>query len=315
MKKIFSKEVIIGLCVIMALSILFFGINYLKGINLFQPANFYTVSYKNVGGLETAAAVTIDGYKVGQVRDIQFDYAHPGTIKVTLALNEELRVPEDSQAELASSLLGGPSIVLHLGASSKMLPVGSAIRPATAAPDLMSAVSNDILPQVSAMLPTIDSLMVSLNATARNLAMISANPAINASVTRLDRISADIAALSATLRSTLGPAVAQASGQLPVIMRNAAGITTQLDSVASDLAVLSSQLKSLPIASTMDNVEGLTSNLLKVSQELNNPDGTLGKLMNDPELYNSLHRVSNDIDALILDIKKNPKRYISIKLL
>lgn len=315
MKKLFSKEFIIGLCVIMALCILFFGINYLKGINLFQPANYYTVSYKNVGGLETAAAVTIDGYKVGQVRNVEFDYAHPGVIKVTLALNDELRVPEDSQAELASSLLGGPSIVLHLGSSSKMLPVGGEIQAAQPSADLMGTVTNDIMPTVTHMLPTIDSLAVNLNLTARNIALLSANPALNRTVTRLDQISANIAALSLSLRNSLGPAIAQSSSQLPVIMNNTASITTRLDSVAYDLSVLSSQLKTLPLDGTMQNIEAITANLNKMSNDLNNPNGTLGKLMNDPALYNSLHRVTSDIDSLIIDIKKNPKRYISIKLL
>ena len=96
---------------------------------------------------------------------------------------------------------------------------------------------------------------------------------------------------------------------------NTAHITTQLDSVARDLSVLSSELKSLPIAGTMDNVEATTANLRKMSDDLNNPNGTLGLLMRDPELYRQLNRVTADIDSLIVDIKKNPKRYISIKLL
>ena len=107
MKKLFNKELIIGISVILAIVILFFGIEYLKGINMFSPANFYYVNCANVSGLEISSPVMIDGYKVGQVREISYDYDNPGKIKVLLAVNKKLRVPDDSYAVLASTLMGG----------------------------------------------------------------------------------------------------------------------------------------------------------------------------------------------------------------
>ena len=98
-------------------------------------------------------------------------------------------------------------------------------------------------------------------------------------------------------------------------MDNAGKITTNLDVVVNDLAVLSAQLKALPLQSTMDNVNATTANLSTFSAQLNDKNSTLGMLMNDPQLYNQLNRVTADIDSLIVDIKRNPKRYISIKLL
>lgn len=307
MNKLKSKEFIIGICVIVALAILFFGINFLKGINLFTPANFYTVSYDNVAGLETAAAVTIDGYKVGQVRDIEFDYENPGKIKVTLALDKNLRVPYDSQAIITPSMLSGPSIEIRLGKSRKYLDIGSEI-PAGAGADMMGTVTNEIMPKVVDILPTLDSLLVNLNATARNLNELSGHPALYASVSRLDIITANVAALSSSLKTTMNT-------QVPGVMRNANSITAHLDSVTADLAILSSQLKELPLQGTMDNVMATTANLKALSEDLNNPQGTLGQLMHNPELYDRLSRVTADIDSLIVDIKAHPKRYISIKLL
>lgn len=314
MKKIFSKELIIGLCVITALVILFFGINYLKGINLFKPANFYVVEYDNVMGLETAAAVTIDGYKVGQVRDIEFDYAKPGKIKVTLALNENLRVPADSHALIQGSLLGGPSIVIQLGKSDKMIPIGGII-PSGVAPDLMSNITDEIMPKVAGIIPTLDSLMINLNSTAENINTISGHPAILNSVDRLDDITADIAGLSSDLRASLGASV-------PSLLNNANSVTLNLDSMSRNLAQLSYNLKNIPVDATMDdlnvimnNLKGLSANLETLSANLNNPDGTVGKMLNDPTIYNRLSQVTADIDSLIVDIKRNPKRYISIKLL
>lgn len=307
MNKLKSKEFIIGLSVIVALAILFFGINFLKGINLFTPANFYTVSYDNVAGLETAAAVTVDGYKVGQVRDIEFDYENPGKIKVTLALNKNLRVPVDSRALITPSLLSGPSIEIQLGKSKKFLEIGSAI-PAGAGTDMMATVTDEIMPKVVDILPTLDSLMVNLNATAQNLNALSGHPALYASVSRLDMITANVAALSSSLKTTMNT-------QVPGVMGNARSITAHLDSVTADLAVLSAQLKALPLDGTMDNVMATTANLKALSESLNSPDGTLGQLMHNPELYHRLNRVTADIDSLIVDIKAHPKRYISIKLL
>lgn len=307
MKTLKSKEFIIGLCVIVAGLILFFGINYLKGINLFKPANFYVIMYDNVAGLETAAAVTIDGYKVGQVRDIEFDYNNPGKIKVTIGLNKDLKVPVDSRAMLAPSLLGGPSIELELGKSHKYLEHGGRI-PDAAGADLMATVNNEIMPKVQKILPTLDSIMLNINATAENINVLTSHPALYASVSRLDLITGNVAALSSSLKTTM-------NGQLPGVMNNAYSITTRLDSTAANLALLSAQLKELPLQGTMENVYATTANLSALSSDLRNPNGTLGQLMNNPELYNRLSRVSADIDSLILDIKAHPKRYISIKLL
>lgn len=300
MKKVFSKEFIIGLCVILALVILFFGIDYLKGINLFRPANFYYANYDNVAGLEVAAPVNVDGYKVGQVREVSFDYDNPGKIKVLLALDSKLRIPEDSYASLESGLLDGAYVTLHLGKSTKIIEVGGDV-PTQIAPDLMSAVSNEVLPGVASILPKVDSLLANLN-------RIVADSALLQSVQRLDGISANLLATSSSLNGSM-------SRQVPMILNNAGRITTHLDTITSDLTELSAQLKALPLQSTMTNVESVTGNLVAFSEKLNSSKGTLGLLMNDPELYNQLNRVSADVDSLIVDIKRNPKRYISIKLL
>ncbi len=300
MKKLLTKEFIIGLSVIAAIAILIFGIEYLKGINMFSPANFYYVNYENVSGLEVAAPVSIDGFKVGQVREISYDYDNPGKIRVLLAVNKKLRVPEDSYAVLSSTLMGGGYVDIKMGESKKMLEVGSDIR-TKEVPGLMDALAKDVMPAVSTILPRIDSLLYNLNS-------LAGDPALAQSVRRLDGITGNILTATQGLNSVMGRDV-------PAVMYNARSITTKVDSVSANLIALSNQLKQLPIASTMDNVNAVTDNLVKFSNRLNSESSTLGKLTNDPELYNRLNRVSADIDSLILDIKKNPKRYISIKLL
>lgn len=300
MKKIISKEFIIGLCVIVALVILFFGIDYLKGINLFKPANFYTVEYDNVAGLEIAAPVSIDGYKVGQVREINYDYEHPGKIKVLLALNKELRLPEGTAAVIESTLLSGAYINLKLGTGQKTIPVGGNVSSGHSA-DLMASLSNDIMPSVNSILPRVDSLMYNLN-------VLTGDPALYQAIQRLDGISMNVLSATSGLDNSL-------NRQVPAILSNAGKITNNLDTITGNLGAFTTQLNNLPLPEAMDNVNRLTANLLAFSNQLNNQKSTLGLLMNDPELYNRLNRISADVDSLIVDIQRNPKRYISIKLL
>lgn len=300
MKKLMSKEFVIGISVIAAIAILVFGIEYLKGINMLSPANFYYVSYSNVSGLEVSAPVTIDGFKVGQVREITYDYDNPGKIRVLLAVNKKLRVPDDSYAVLSSTLMGGGYVDIKMGKSKNMLAIGSDI-PTKHTTGLMETLSADVMPAVNSILPKIDSLLYNLNT-------LVADPALTQSIRRLDIITANVQGATIGLNNTM-------NRDVPAVMGNARRITTKLDTVSNNLAALSYQLRQLPLTSTMDNVNEVTANLVKFSNQLNDDASTLGRLTHDPELYNRLNRVTADIDSLILDIKKNPKRYISIKLL
>ena len=300
MKKIVSKELMIGLSVIVAIAILVIGIEYLKGVNLFKPANFYYATYNDVAGLETAAPVTLNGYKVGQVREISYDYSNPGHIKVLLALNKELQLPEDTRACIGSNFLSGAFIELQLGSSPRKLAVGSDVATGNS-PDALSALTDEVMPKVNSILPRVDTLLYNLN-------LLVSDPALASSIGRLDGITNDMLMTTHGLRGAM-------NSQVPYILNNAGRITHNLDTITYNLSDLSRQLRSLPLQSTMSNVEEITRNLTQFSQQLNDTKSTLGKLTNDPELYNRLNTVAADIDSLIVDIKKNPKRYISIKLL
>ncbi len=300
MKKLFKKEFTIGISVIVAILILFIGIDYLKGINIFKPANFYVADYTNVSGLEVSAPVTIDGYKVGQVREINFNYQQPGKIEVLLALNKSLRIPEDSKAVIGSSLLNGASVEIKMGSSKKMLEVGEHIS-TEAKPDMMAELSDKLLPSVQGVLPKVDSLLNSLN-------LLISDPALKKSIQALDGITANINSASSGLNTVM-------SRQVPTIMNNASQAAANLNTMTKDLAELSAQLSKLPLTTTMDNVNATTENLVKFSNQLNDKNSTLGLLMSDPELYNRINSLTSNIDSLIIDIQKNPKRYISIKLL
>lgn len=300
MKKIFNREFVIGLSVIMAILILVFGIDYLKGINLFRPSHYYTAYYDNVDELSVSSPVLINGYKVGQVRELNFDYKRPGKIEVVLALDKNLELPEGTRAEIGTTLLSGARIELAVGKGPKSIPFGSEL-PTGSKAGLMTAVQDGLMPAITSILPKVDSLLYNLN-------QIAGNPAIGQSINRLDGITADLLAATGGLNTMMNK-------QVPAIAGNAARATQGLDTIVNNLGLLSYQLKSLPLNTTVDNVNQLTANLSDFSKQLTDKNSTLGLLTSDPELYNRLNQVSADIDSLIVDIKKNPKRYISIKLL
>lgn len=306
MKKIFRREVLIALIVIFCLVVLFVGIDYLKGINLFKASNYYYASYTNVEGLTVSSPVTLNGYKVGQVREISYEYDNPGHVLVEMSLDKALQVPQGSQAVLASDILGTASIQLQLAQNTTMHAIGDRLIGVNQ-PSLLAGLGNDLMPKVSQTFARVDTLLASLN-------VIASDPAILASVQRLDAISADLAATTAQIR--------QLAGTLPPVMRNVTSITSNVNTITSDLTsssadlkVVTSQLAQARIDSLLNNITATTANLRSLTAELSNPHSTLGLLMGDGALYYNLNRTVTSLDSLFVDIKRNPKRYISIKLL
>lgn len=294
-----KKEVLIGLCAVIALLVLYFGIEFLKGVNLFKPANYYYASYTDVAGLQKSAPVTINGFKVGQVREISYEYDNPGHVRVELSLDRELRLPVGSKAVIEQDLLGTSTVVLRMSDSKDFQEIGSRIQGETAQ-GLMGSVSEQLMPSVSAIFPKIDSLVTSLNA-------LVGDPALAKSVKRLDDITLSLDQTMRQLNAT--------AGQLGPVMKNVNGITGNVNTVTADLAQVSGKLAELPVDSLMNNIMVLSGNLRALSEELDNPESTIGALTCDRALYDNLNNAAASLDSLLIDVKKNPKRYISIKLL
>ncbi len=299
MKKIFKKEVIIGICAIIALVILISGIEFLKGINIFKPENHYYISYTNVAGLDIASPVTVNGYKVGQVLNIQYEYDNPGHVSVEISLDKELKLPLGTKAVLSSDLLGSASIALDMSTEKEFHKIGDKITGSTPS-GLMDNVTNEILPSVAVIIPKVDSLLSTVNA-------LVADPSIYASIKRLNDITANLSETTSKLNNFVGT--------LNPVMTDVKGFTTNLNEISTDLAVVSEELKNLPLDSTMDNINATTKNLQNITNTLNSKESSLGLLINDDKLYNNLNGAVGSLDSLLIDIKKNPKRYISIKLL
>lgn len=298
MKKFFSKEVKIAVAVIVSLCFLFWGIQYLKGVNLFEPVNYYYSYFESVDGLTESAPVTIKGLQVGLVREVSYEYA-TGRICVKMSLDPKLCVPEGSEAVVASDLLGTASVALNLAAGEELIEVGGEI-PGTTASGLMDAIGNDVLPGVSEMLPKIDSILTSINT-------LLASPALTNSVQRLDAVTANLEAATRGLNAMMGQAV-------PGVIENVDSITANLSVVTRDLTEVSAELKEMPIGETMANLEATTGNLKEITDKVSGTDSNIGLLLNDTGLYEHIDHTVTSLDSLFMDIKANPKRYVTIKV-
>ena len=298
MKKFFTKEVKIAITVIISLAVLFWGIEYLKGVNLFKPANFYYVEFENVTGLTDSAPVTINGYQVGLVRGIDYDY-ESGALVVLLGLETDLKIPTGSKAVLATDLLGTAQIELKLAQADTYYQVGDKL-PGENAIGLMDKVGDDLLPSVAALMPKIDSILTNLNA-------IVGNPALQQSIDRLDGITANLEASSRQLSQMM-------SNSMPAIVNNVEGVTANLDSITGSLNVAATQLRSVPIDSTMNNINATTAPVNHSTAQLKGTNSSLGLLLNDRGLYDHIDSTIMSLDSLFIDIKKNPKRYVTIKV-
>lgn len=298
MKKIFRKEVVIGITVIAAMAILIFGINFLKGVNLFKAANYYTATYTNVAGLSVSAPVTVNGFKIGLVREINYEYDNPGHIKVEISLDKNLKVPQGTQAVIVSDLLGTASVELRMGSGPDFHDVGDELQ-GVVVPAMMEGVSNTLLPSVGSIMPKIDSLLTALNT-------VVGNPALLASVQRLDAISSNFEAASAQLSDILKT--------MPAISADVKKVTGNLASSTDDINTLTNRLKDVPVDTLANNLAVISANLKELTEQLNDENSTIGKLTHDPQLYNSLNAAVANLDSLFIDIKKNPKRYVTFKV-
>ena len=303
-----KKNVLIGLTVVVSICILYWGIEYLKGINLLKPANFYYAKFEKVNGLTVASPVTVNGFKVGQVREITYDY-DTNQISVELSFEKGLKIPDGSTITFSNELLGAAALQLNLGASKTYMEVGSVI-PTQMQGGLMDKVGNDMMPALVLILPKVDSIVGSVN-------QILANPAIAASVTRCDAITRELAASSAQLTelmASLNKAIPGMVNNANGVLANANALTGDLRTTTGNLNTITGNLKELPLDTTLNRINATLANVQRLTAKLNNENSSLGMLLNDKKLYQNATSTVASLDSLLQDVKKHPKKYVTIKV-
>ena len=290
--KYITKEVRIGIAGIIALCILVYGINYLKGINMFKPSSYFYVKFQNVNGLAKSSPVFADGVRVGIVRDIYYDYNQAENVIVEVELDTELRIPKGSSAELVSELMGGVRMNILLANNPReKYAVGDTI-PGKLNNGMMESVAA-LMPQIEQMLPKLDSIMISLN-------NILNNQSIPATLHSVEKTAANLEV---------------ASGQLKVLMgRDIPQLTGKLNTIGDNFITISGNLKEIDYAATFKEFEQTLANVKMVTEKLNSKDNTVGLLLNDPQFYNNLNATTANAASLLEDLKEHPKRYVHFSL-
>lgn len=291
----FTKEIKIALVAIFALVVLFFGMQFLKGLSILSSNNSYFVAFADATGLSTSSPVYANGYRVGVVKALNYNYAPDGNIIATLELDQQMRVPAGSKAELASDLLGNIKINLVLADDPlHMLAVGDTI-PGAAEVGVMSKIGG-MLPAIEKMVPKLDSIMSSLN-------MLLADPALRNTLHNVEGMTANLDATSRELR-TLS---ASLNSEVP-------GMLQKTNGVLDNTQQLTANLSTIDVADMMAKVDRTLKNVEEMTQRLNNAEGTLGLLMRDKSLYQNLTRTAADADSLMIDLKQHPKRYVHFSI-
>ncbi|MBR7093529.1 MAG: MCE family protein [Prevotella sp.] len=286
-----AKEIKIALVAIVGILVLFFGMKFLKGVQLFSNDHVYYVTFSDISGLAASSPVYANGFKVGTVKSIEYDYSKPGAIVATVGLDKKLQVPNGSRAEIESDLLGNVKLNLLLGdPSAGMIPVGGKISGSIYAGALGKAA--EMIPQIEKMLPKLDSILANLNT-------LTADPAIAKSLHNVEHITNDLT----TTTTQLNTLMASLNKEVP-------GMITRANNVLDQSGQLASNLSAVNVEETMAKVSETLENLRRFTDKLNANDGSLGLLLNDKKLYQNLNSTIAHADSLLINLREHPKRYV-----
>ena len=274
--KYITKEVRIGIAGIVALCVLIYGINWLKGIHMFQPSSYFYAKFENVNGLTKSSPVFADGVRV----------------IVEVELDTELRIPKGSSAELVSELMGGVRMNILLANNPReKYAVGDTI-PGTLNNGMMESAAK-LIPKVEEMLPKLDSILISLN-------NILGDKSIPATLHSIEKTTANLAVVSSQVKGLMSNDIPQ--------------LTSKLNTIGDNFVVISGNLKEVDYAATFKKIDETLANVKILTEKLNSKDNTIGLLFNDPTLYNNLNATTENAASLLEDLKEHPKRYVHFSL-
>lgn len=287
------REIKIGLTGIVALVMLFFGIKFLKGMKVFNMNDTYYITFRDAKALSRSSTVYADGFNIGIVSDVIYDYDNPGNVVVAISVDPKVKIPHGTLAVLDEAMLGGCTLNLTMGANpaDRYMP-GDTI-PGTAANGLM-ATAGDMLPKVEQVLAHVDSLILTLNALANN-------PNLPLMLQNAELITENLNLSSQQLNVLLSKNVPQ--------------MTATFNKAGENAVALTDKLNGIDLQATMDKVNTAMDNVQQATLKLTTTDNSLGLLLNDTALYGNLNTTVNSATNLLEDLKENPQRYVHFSLI
>lgn len=294
MKTKITRNALIGLAFIASLFMIYFGINFLKGVNVLKKQNLYYAVFDDVSNLLISSPVYVKGYQIGLVSNIRMISTNPMRFAVGINLEENMRITEGSYLEYGIDLFGASTANLVMESSDLYLQPGDTLT-GSKVRGVMEGVAG-VMPQADAILLRIDSVLFTLNKLMSNPAWERSITGIGSTVEQLNRSSASLNRMVGSLEK-----------ELPEISSN-------LNTVSGDLKKVSTELTQMDMRSTFSSIDETVSNLKLLTTKINSDDNSLGLLMNDTKLHDSLNVTIDTATKLLEDIRQNPERYLSIKV-
>ena len=291
----FTKEIRIALVAIVGILVMYFGINFLKGISLFSTNNAYYMTFDDIQGLGASTPIYADGYKVGTVDKVDYDYSGNGPIKVKVDINKDLRIPAGSMAEIEKDIMGNLQVNLLLANNPRERIEPGSVIPGTVNAGMMGKAAQ-LVPVVEKMLPKLDSILTNVNA-------LLADPAIAASLHHVETITNNLTVSTRELNTLM----AGLNKQVPGMIRKANGVLDNTNRLTANLA-------DLDVQGTLNRVNATLEGAQKFTDQLNSGKGSLGLLMNDTKLYDNMTSTMSHADSLVIDLKAHPKRYVHFSI-
>jgi phospholipid/cholesterol/gamma-HCH transport system substrate-binding protein len=294
----------VGLLALISGVILYLGFNFLKGSDFFSPNNNYYVVYDNIGGLTESNTVMLNGFAVGRVKKIELMQSQGNKLRVTLDINKDVILTDSTAAVLASSsVLGGKAITLSIGSGNRVLQDEDTLIAATEK-NLSEMINEKITP----ITENVDTALVNLNVLIRKFQAMSGN---------IDATLVNLRATSSTLNSTLAQnqrAIRGIANNLNTLSASMNDPQTGVRPLLGKFNSFADTLSQMQLAQTVERTNRSIDNLNQMLSQINQGQGSLGKLTKNDSLYNNLNQFAADLDALVVDLKENPKRYVSISV-
>lgn len=307
-----TKTSKIGILVILCLTLLIWGINFLKGRDIFRTEKVFYARYKNVGGLAATTLVTLNGLKIGYVREIYFAEDLSGDLIVKIALHNDFPLPAGTSAQIASSdLLGSKVVKINLGKSDKLLQANDTLVSQMDS-DLMQQVNEQLAPikaKAERLIENLDSIVCAASKILNSESQHNISESIrqmNLTMTNLERISGNLNEVISGQKKNLASTISNLSELTGNLKVNSG----KLGHIMDNFSTISDSLSRLEINNTVNHINGSVANLNTILSKIDTASGTLGLLVNDPRLYQNINYTTESLNRLLVDFRQNPKRYV-----
>ena len=312
-----TKTSKIGILVVLCLTLLIWGINFLKGRDIFRTEKVFYARYKNVGGLTATTLVTLNGLKVGYVREIYFAEDLSGDLIVKIALHNNFPLPSGTSAQIASSdLLGSKVVKLNLGKSDKLLQANDTLKSQMDV-DIMQQVNEQIAPikaKAERLIENLDSIV----SKASKIMNDDSQHNITESIRQIHSTMTNLENISASLNEVIGgqkKSLASTFSNIGEITGNLKVNSEKLGHIMNNFSTFSDSLSKMEINKTIKHIDGSVVDLNRILNKIDTSNGTLSLLVNDPRLYQNINYSTENLNRLLVDFRLNPKRYVHFSAL